>query len=204
MLLEAASSYNAIYNNTIDASTHGIGLRGSFGASCDRNRIMNNTIEQSSSRGLYFEYAAKNTVAYNNVSQNGWGIYIAGTNAVNNWIFLNNFSANTLNAYSFWSGNNNWFNTSMQMTYYYNGGWYTGYLGNYWSNYSGIDADGNGGGDTNYLFNFERDRYPLVTSPGEYATDMIPEFPGLLVPVLGLMLVVLVSALLRSVTGRAL
>lgn len=44
--------------------------------------------------------------------------------------------------------------------------WDDGREGNYWSDYNGTDADGNGVGDTPYFFDAQNeDRYPLMVNP---------------------------------------
>ena len=51
------------------------------------------------------------------------------------------------------------------MTYTYNGTAYTNYLGNYWDDYEGTDADADGIGNTPYSIDSEEDEsdeYPLM------------------------------------------
>ena len=44
--------------------------------------------------------------------------------------------------------------------------WDDGREGNYWSDYNGTDVNGDGIGDTAYVFDVQNeDRYPLMTSP---------------------------------------
>ena len=44
--------------------------------------------------------------------------------------------------------------------------WDDGRDGNYWSDYNGTDVNGDGIGDTAYVFDVQNeDRYPLMTSP---------------------------------------
>ena len=49
-----------------------------------------------------------------------------------------------------------------KITYTYNGNQYTNYLGNYWSDYKGSDADKDGIGDTPYIIDGDKDEYPLI------------------------------------------
>ena len=49
--------------------------------------------------------------------------------------------------------------------YTYDGNAYTNYLGNYWDDYEGTDAEGDGIGDTHYSIDSEKDEsddYPLM------------------------------------------
>jgi parallel beta-helix repeat protein len=80
-----------------------------------------------------------------------------------NYIYHNNFIDNTIQAEDY--GNNNWDN---------------GTEGNYWSDYTGEDADSNGIGDTPYLINPSGvDQYPLIreyTSIDEIIVNVTKSF----------------------------
>jgi nitrous oxidase accessory protein NosD len=51
----------------------------------------------------------------------------------------------------------------LEITYTYDGTTYKSYLGNYWNDYKGTDAEGDGIGDTHYSIYSVRDDYPLMT-----------------------------------------
>ena len=66
--------------------------------------------------------------------------------------------------YSYDESNNIW-NSPSEITYTYGGTTYTNCLGNYWDNYKGSDADGDGIGDTLYSIDTKEDGnddYPLM------------------------------------------
>jgi len=84
----------------------------------------------------------------------------------NGFIYLNDF----VNFYyiSIWGGSNyTWYSPEL-ITYYYKGKQFTNYLGNYYSDYDGTDADGDGIGDTPYNKHGVYDPYPLIESQTAY------------------------------------
>ena len=89
-----------------------------------------------------------------------------------NIICLNNFINNTYNAFSL-NSTNIW-NSTEQITYTYRGSEFTNYMGNYWDDYKGSDANGDGIGDTPYSIDSDKDNYPLMR-PFEYY--FVPEEP---------------------------
>ena len=106
---------------------------------------------------LYWE-DYNNIVTYNRASDNEDGIHL-GANSENNQIYLNDFIDNEENVHS--EGSVNQWNSPEQMTYTYTGETHTNYMGNYWSDYSGIDYNEDGIGDTPYTSTII-DLYPLM------------------------------------------
>ena len=157
------SNHNAVYMNNISDCGYGISI-----VSSGNNNISDNDIFSNNLYGIYFDIeSSNNIVQLNSISFNSLGIRIKGSyfnnvtkniieynikgvltccEANNNTIYKNIFSNNTD-----WNAENNNFNQ-----------WdYEGY-GNFWDNYTGIDNNNDGRGDTPYIFNGGMDNYPLI------------------------------------------
>jgi parallel beta-helix repeat protein len=131
---------NCIINNT----GSGIVLTESHTNTLEDNVITNQ------GTGIFFTHAANNTIKNNLISNNQKGIYLWGYHTLGNSFFHNNFINNTYQAYGEYISSNSW-----------DDGYPSG--GNYWSDYTSIDANGDGIGDKPYIIDANNtDRYPLM------------------------------------------
>jgi parallel beta-helix repeat protein len=156
-----ASSNNTISGNIITGNENGIHLRWSS----LNNVIQGNDITANTAAGIYMADSAQNKIIGNNIANSDRGIYTeyCGTNIIHH----NNFANNSKQ----WDdiGFTPWpiplpISTSV---------WDDGREGNYWSDYEGTDADGDGIGDTPYIVGTNNtDYYPLMKP------FSIPSFPN--------------------------
>jgi len=168
------SDYNNIFgNNAFNNSQHGIAI-----TSGEYNSISENTVNNNTFSGICLEGSSYNTISINNVFNNKFGILISDllmipcyyntilannvrnnrkygigldSYCINNDVYRNSFN-NSLNAYDNGSGNQ----------------WDNGVQGNFWSDYTGLDEDGDGIGDTPYNIKGtagSKDYYPLMKCP---------------------------------------
>jgi hypothetical protein len=103
-----------------------------------------------------------NTIAENDIGYEYGNLVIDDSN--NNTLVRNNFNniiqggAGKLNVFF---ENNFW--KQQDFSVYEGNFWDNGSVGNYWSDYKGVDANGDGIGDTPYVINAEtQDRFPLM------------------------------------------
>lgn len=138
---------NIIENIIVDNQASGISLELSLNTNITWNTITNNIYY-----GINLTCSSNNSITRNDIANNYCGISILDSS--DNVIHHNNFMDNTIQVYVYINN----FGDSVNV-------WDCGYPsgGNYWSDYTGVDSDGDGIGDTPYMIDENNvDRYPLM------------------------------------------
>ncbi len=151
-------------NNIIGNNIDGIALWGSWGNVILENNItgtkpgIGSNVSAQIGSGLNLVAAQNNKIIGNNIADNKYGIFF-GSNANNNVFYKNSFD-NPQQIYigSQRSGYNGVETVGVLME-----SWDDGTIGNYWSDYTGKDYNGDGIGDTPYIIDSNnKDNYPIV------------------------------------------
>ena len=151
-VLFAHSDNSKIENVHVSNNRWGINLWGS-----SNNTLTNNDVNSNDLYGITLEDSSNNTLNGNTANSNNYyGILLSSSSS--NTIY-NNYFNNTNNAYD--NGNNIWNITKTEGKSII-GGPYLG--GNYWSDYTGVDVNSDGLGDTPYDIpgGTNKDYLPLV------------------------------------------
>ncbi len=143
------SHANNITENQVAQNSHdGIILNGF----CTGNMIVANMISENSQCGITISSVCRlNMVTSNAINNNLVGINVTGVSD-GNYFYSNSMIANILNAYD--DSEN---------------GWDNGHIGNFWDDYTGVDTNSDGIGDTPYSIagGQNKDNYPLMRQPAD-------------------------------------
>jgi len=131
-----------VQNGGVSPNSGGIMLLGSNSSIIVGNKIMNNSYA-----GIVIRDSSNNVIHNNLIANNSWGVWITSPSSLLNTFYHNNFINNLDHVNSFGTATK----------------WDNGAEGNYWSDYVGVDANGDGIGDTGYPDPiFPMDKYPLM------------------------------------------
>ncbi len=145
-------------------------------------RSINNTLQDCSIYnnivGILLS-GSGNHITYNNITGNQQGLFF-GFETVND---MGNIPSDILISHNCFISNNQQLSGCVCKEYNMTEerhSWDDGKEGNYWSDYNGIDADGDGIGDTPYVVDIlNQDSYPLMQIPVAQANEETP-FPSYL------------------------
>jgi nitrous oxidase accessory protein len=168
--IQVNGNSNTITENTLSGGSVGIALETGSG-----NTVFGNAVTEHWFMGIHLHDATHSIVYENYIADNVWehdgyGVSLSGRDyhAENNTFYRNVFM-------------NNSYNVRVEAPYYVNY-WDNGEEGNYWDDYTGVDNDGDGIGDSSHiLFENNQDNYPLMEP------NAIPEFPSWIILPLFLM-----------------
>lgn len=164
---------NVITENTLSYNSHGIEISGS----AQYNSITCNLIQNNYYDGIQLKGKFNQAVA-NTCLNNAQGVY--AFQGQENVLYRNKFSNNTsaqVNAYYTRIDAGDFWNSAIPFSYGYRNAIYTSKLGNYYSNYTGSDTNGDGIGENPYTTTplpgslQKQDLYPLTDSNMTYAVQ---------------------------------
>ncbi len=168
------ASQNIIGSNEIKSCSHdGISLVFS-----SNNRITGN-LASGNWNGIYAHGSANNKIIGNFLSNNRNGFYLEGSSN-DNVLHQNIIVGNQVSVIDKFDNSGNRWNSPEQISYTYKGVAYQNYLGNFWSDYKGQDADGDGIGDSPYSIpggGQRFDNYPLIEPWPVISFTYSPEKP---------------------------
>ena len=137
-----SSTCNLVYSNEIRNNANGVWIY----STCN-NTIYRNNLVKNYRSGIGLEECCENLVFGNNLLENDYGVWIM--RSFNNSLYHNNFADNIKQVHVYGESLRNF--------------WDDGLEGNYWSNYTGVDLNYDGIGDSAYEIDENNtDHYPLM------------------------------------------
>jgi parallel beta-helix repeat protein len=148
-ILVSNSSTVLMLKNNVTGNLNGIEIE-----NCSDTIVSGNTVLNSFT-GIFVSNSNNDTFFGNTLSSNkNYGIYVRQSS--NNTIFHNSFLGNTRHVLNF---------NSVDF-------WDNGAEGNYWSNYTGVDSDFDGIGETSHVLDANNtDHYPLMGLFSSFSTS---------------------------------
>jgi len=142
--LDEYCNFNVVHKNVVTLNGRG-GI--TLDDYCKNNTITENAITLNQWAGVaLYDYSSQNLVSRNLVQMNQYGLWSYSSKG--NFIYKNSFISNFYQVYTDLTSKNTWDN---------------GCEGNFWSDYSGEDSDGDGIGDTPYVIDQNnKDYHPLI------------------------------------------
>jgi parallel beta-helix repeat protein len=169
----------------------------------ENNTLVNNSV--SSNRfGIRLQYSHHNALEGNYVAQNLYGMYVTHSDSnlfirnklIQNLLYGSYFCCNS--KYNILTLNSFLNNTEVGYDYFEND-WSQNNIGNFYSDYTGVDSDNDGIGETGYKippdFGENVDAYPIVDF-WKIGRNQESETPGFGFPLMLMFIVVFVSILL--------
>ncbi|MEM2971539.1 MAG: NosD domain-containing protein [Candidatus Bathyarchaeia archaeon] len=197
------SSYNNLIGNSVtDNTADGILLHES-----SNNRIVGSNIANNAKDGIFLRsFSNYNIIEGNNIAKNNIGILLC--NSHNNTIIKNSIIENkrwgillTENASNNIIYHNNFVSNLEQVGFDYNiraNRWDNGSSGNYWTDYTGQDSNGDGIGDKPYpIATSNQDNYPLMKPWNTTAQTDNPPLSWIII-----VIIIIVSAVVIIVRKR--
>ena len=174
--------YNNIRENNIVSNKGGIWFQWTTSFTDDYysnfNVIIGNNISSNTEWGILLRTTVQNTFVENNIANNGKGVQINSIEKTNEF-YLNNFVNNTI-----------------QVEHWGVATWDKASQGNYWDDYTGVDNNKDGIGDTPYIIDeSNQDNFPLMIPVD---VEVIPEFPSWTPLLVMLVAVVAVTVIFRQ------
>jgi parallel beta-helix repeat protein len=164
-LVTSGSHNNYIaQNNIIGNNNVGIALWGSWGNVILENNItgtipgIGGNVSAQIGSGLSVVAAQNNKIIGNNIAGNRYGVFF-GSSSNNNVFYRNSFD----NPQQIYIGSQQSSSNGTATVGVLVESWDDGSVGNYWSDYTGKDYNGDGVGDTPYIIDANnKDNYPII------------------------------------------